>query len=69
MRLDCLEMAGKGLTVCDERTRAGGEAPNGAVASVTLCSDDGDETWGEFMCREDALALYGWLALLLGATP
>lgn len=49
----------------DERDRAPYQAPTGVIASITLSAPDGSETWGEFLQREDALALYGWLGLLL----
>lgn len=50
------------VTFCDERT--GGRHP-GAVASVTLTSKDGDESWGEFLDANDALALRSWLDELI----
>ncbi len=55
-------------TFGDERHRPATEVPAGAFASVTITSHDGDQQWGEFMQRDEALALYGWLGLLL-STP
>lgn len=54
-------------TFSDERHRPSTEVPAGAFVSVTLTSHDGDHQWGEFMQRDEALALYGWLGLLLSS--
>lgn len=48
------------VVFCDERANGPGK-----FASVTLEANDGNESWGEFMRREEALALYGWLGLML----
>ena len=42
------------ITFNDERDRSG-DAPNAAIASVTL--DGPDSSWGEFMERRDLLAV------------
>lgn len=67
--IDPLEVAGHHsvtlLTFCDERERAalGVKVSPDAFASVTFSARD--TSWGEFMDRDQVLALYGWLGLLL----
>lgn len=50
----------------DERARAPYQAPAGSFASVTL-DRDGVESWGEFLTREQTLALIGWLTTLVAS--
>ncbi len=66
--MDCFEIRNHNTIIfSDERHRGPLEVASGSFISVTLDSHDGDESWGEFMQREEALALYGWLGLMLGA--
>lgn len=55
---------GNGMSFHDERAQ---DLRSGAIGSVTMHDRDGvdSETWGQFVTRDDALRLFGWLALLL----
>ncbi len=66
--MDCFEIRDHNTIIFgDERHRGPNDVASGSFMSVTLESRNGDESWGEFMRRDDALALYGWLGLMLGA--
>lgn len=51
------------VSFSDERRRAGQEVAADAFASVTLSGRD--SSWGEFLTRNDVLALRAWLDVLL----
>lgn len=53
------------IVFSDERARAPYEVPAGTFASVTL--DGEGSTWGEFLTREQALAVLGWLTALIAS--
>jgi hypothetical protein len=60
-----LETSVSEVTFADERERAGRDVSTDACVSVTLGGADAESQWGEFLTREQALALYGWLGLVL----
>jgi hypothetical protein len=54
------------VTFCDERNRPDAAIEPPYFASVTLSG--GDSSWGEFLTREQAYALLGWLTTVLTTT-
>lgn len=54
---------GNTVTLCNEVDREG-QVPDGAIASITLTSKD--QSWGEFLTGDQAIAALRWLEALVG---
>jgi len=60
-----LDTGANTVTFDDERRRAPYQVPAGSFASVTFSGRV--ESWGEFLTREQALAVIGWLTVLVAS--